>query len=90
MKKLTRNYSKYFPPVDPSAPEHKPDDREQSTEPSELLSQLPDAPTTDPQEADGIRQPSLKKQKTAEADSEDEFVVINKEDVKDEQSKSEL
>jgi len=74
-------YSNYFPPADAS--DIKPEEKEKSTEPSELLSQLPDAPTIDPQEAEDIEQPSLKKQKTAEAGSEDEFVVVDKEDVND-------
>ncbi len=59
--------------------------QDQSTPPSELLSQLPDAPTVDPQESEDVKQPSLKRQKTAEA--EDDFVVVEKEDTKDEKPK---
>ncbi|KAI8941495.1 hypothetical protein NX059_002712 [Plenodomus lindquistii] len=99
-----RNIPKFFPPAtaEADAPkeaeaeaegEEKAEaeaekENEQSTEPSELLSQLPDAPTIDPQEAEGVQQPSLKKQKVEEA--EDDFVVVEKEDVKEDKPKSEL
>lgn len=60
----------------------------QSTEPSELLSQLPDAPTVDPQDEEDVQQPSAKKQKTEETD--DEFVMVEKDEVEEEKSKPEL
>ncbi|KAF2849621.1 macro domain-like protein [Plenodomus tracheiphilus IPT5] len=86
-----KNIPNFFPPVTAEADvtEEVAPGKEQSTEPSELLSQLPDAPTIDPQEAEGIQQPSLKKQKTDEADEED-FVVVEKDDAAEEKPKSEL
>jgi hypothetical protein len=54
---------------------------ETSTEPSEILSQLPDAPTEDPKDVSDIQEPSTKKQKTE--DTDDDFVVIDKEDAKE-------
>ena len=67
----------YFPPV----PETEAQE-EHATEPSELASQLPDAPSTDPRDEDEAEQPSPKKQKTAETE-DDDFVVVEKEDLKD-------
>ncbi|KAL1796025.1 hypothetical protein ACET3X_006249 [Alternaria dauci] len=71
------NIPAFFPPVasDSKAQE------QQSTEPSELASQLPDAPTAELQDADDAEQPSAKKQKTS--DTDDDFVVIEKEDIQD-------
>jgi hypothetical protein len=60
----------------------------QSTEPSELASQLPDAPTTEPKDTEDSQEPLSKKQKTTEAD--DDFVVVEKEDTKDDRVKPEL
>ncbi|KAI4694001.1 uncharacterized protein J4E84_002580 [Alternaria hordeiaustralica] len=79
-----KNIPDYFPPVDsdPKAQE------EQSTEPSELASQLPDAPTADPKDTDDAQQPSPKKQKTT--DTDDDFVVVEKDDVKEDKAKPEL
>jgi hypothetical protein len=75
--------STFFPPVEA---EDKPaKEQETSTEPSEILSQLPDAPTEDPKDVDDTLQPSTKKQKTEDAD--DDFVVVDKEDVKDDSAK---
>lgn len=80
-----KNIPNFFPPViaEADAPDEKEAEKEHSTEPSELLSQLPDAPTIDPQVAEGVQQPSLKKQKTDEAD--DDFVVVDKDDLTDEE-----
>jgi len=73
----------------PSAEVGKPDDAatepeskglETATEPSEVLSQLPDAPKDDPVDVIDAEEPSPKKQKLD--DSEDDFVVIDKEDLK--------
>jgi hypothetical protein len=64
------------------------DDLGTSTEPSEMLSQLPDAPTEDPKDVDDVEEPSTKKQKTD--DIEDDFVVVEKEDAKADTPKSEL
>ncbi|KAH9880523.1 hypothetical protein IAQ61_000816 [Plenodomus lingam] len=82
-----RKIPHFFPPAtaDPEAAEeantNKQKQQEQdTTEPSALLSQLPDAPTVDPQDADSdAQQPSLKRQKTDEVD--DDFVVVEKDDV---------
>ncbi|KAF1939787.1 MACRO domain-containing protein 1 [Clathrospora elynae] len=85
-----KNIPTFFPPIVTEdaaegalATEHK-----QFTEPSQLASQLPDAPTTEPQDAEDSQQPSSKKQKIIEA--EDDFVVVDKEDVKDDKPKPEL
>jgi len=79
-----KNIPDYFPPVDsdPKAQE------EQSTEPSDLASQLPDAPTADPKDTDDARQPSPKKQKTT--DTDDDFVVVEKDDINEDKAKPEL
>jgi len=61
---------------------------ETSTEPSEILSQLPDAPTEDPKDVTDIEEPSTKKQKTE--DTDDDFVVVEKEDAKEDKPKPEL
>ena len=79
----TDYHSDYFPPVSESEPQE-----EHATEPLELASQLPDAPTIDPAEVTDSEQPSSKKQKTAESD--DEFVVVDKHDIEKDMSKSEL
>lgn len=63
-------------------------DQETSTEPNEILSQLPDAPTEDPKDIPDIQEPSTKKQKTE--DTDDDFVVVEKEDAKEDTPKSEL
>lgn len=75
--------SDYFPPVSESELQE-----EHATEPHALASQLPDAPTIDPAEAADSEQPSSKKQKTAESD--DEFVVVDKHDIENDMSKSGL
>ncbi len=46
---------------------------------SEVLSQLPDAPTNEPVDVDDVPQPLQKKQKTDEV-SDDGYVVIDNED----------
>ena len=60
--------------------------KEHATEPAELASQLPDAPTTEPADATDAVQPSPKKQKID--DSDDDFVVVDKDDLKDDDFKS--
>lgn len=75
--------SNYFPPVSEAEPPNG-----HATEPSELASQLPDAPTTEPADTTDPAQPSYKKQKID--DSDDDFVVVDKDDFKDDESKSEL
>jgi hypothetical protein len=76
--------SDFFPPIvsDSKAQE------EQSIEPSELASQLPDAPTAEPQDTDDTEQPSSKKQKTT--DTDDDFVVVEKEDIEEDKAKPDL
>lgn len=56
---------------------------------TEILSQLPDAPTDEPVDVDHAEQPSQKKQKTEEA-SDDEFIMISKEGAEGTKPKSEL
>ncbi|CAN9188424.1 unnamed protein product [Alternaria alternata] len=79
-----KNIPNFFPPI---ASDSKTQE-EQSTEPSELASQLPDAPTAEPQDTDDVQQPFPKKQKTS--DTDDDFVVVEKEDINDDKSKPEL
>ncbi|KAH7084105.1 MACRO domain-containing protein 1 [Paraphoma chrysanthemicola] len=74
----------YFPPVESEG--EAATEQETSTEPSEILSQLPDAPTEEPKDVEDTPQPSAKKQKTDNVD--DDFVVIEKEDAKDESAKA--
>ncbi|KAF1850810.1 macro domain-like protein [Cucurbitaria berberidis CBS 394.84] len=85
-----KNIPIFFPPTttDTEAQDNPTIEEEQSTEPSELASQLPDAPTTDPQDAEDAQQPSLKRQKTSEAD--DDFVLVERDDVKEDRPKPEL
>jgi hypothetical protein len=64
-------------------------EQEASTAPSEMLSQLPDAPTENTQHAEDSEEPSSKKSTTAEAD-DDDFVVVEKEDAVDDKPKAEL
>ena len=67
------------------------DEQGTSTDPSEMLSQLPDAPTEDPKDIEDVEQPSTKKQKTQDAeDTDDDFVVVEKDDAQEEKPKSEL
>lgn len=62
----------------------------QSTEATtEMLSQLPDAPTDEPVDIDHAEQPSQKKQKTEEG-LDDDFIVVDREDEDITKSKSEL
>ena len=78
------SHSSYFPPLVANASGVEKDaaaEQDDSTEPSELLSQLPDAPTGEPLDIEDVEQPSTKKQKTTE--SEDEFVVVEKDDAAD-------
>lgn len=64
-------------------------DEVQGTEATtEILSQLPDAPTDEPVDVDD-KQPSQKKQKTEEG-SDDDFVVIDKEAADGTKPKAEL
>lgn len=65
-------------------------DEVQGTEATtEILSQLPDAPTDEPVYVDHTEQPSQKKQKTEEV-SDDDFVVVDKEGAEGTKPKSEL
>jgi hypothetical protein len=80
------NQRTYFPSVE--AEDVATNEQGTSTEPSEMLSQLPDAPTEDPKDIDDVEEPSTKKQKTDDLD--DDFVVVEKEDIKDDLPKSEL
>lgn len=67
------------------------DEQGTSTDPSEMLSQLPDAPTEDPKDIEDVEQPSTKKQKTQDAEeTDDDFVVVEKDDAQEEKPKSEL
>lgn len=79
-------FSMFFPPVQTEDEIAK--EQETSTEPSKMLSQLPDAPTEDPKDVEDTPQPSSKKQKTNDAD--DDFVVVEKDDANEEKPKSEL
>lgn len=72
---IARNY---FPPV---AEAEKTEPTATSTDEAELAAKLPDAPATDPKDPE---EPSAKKQKTETV--EDDFVVVDKEDVKDAES----
>lgn len=56
---------------------------------TEILSQLPDAPTDEPVDVDDAEQPSQKKQKTEEG-SDDDFVVIDKQGTDGTKPKAEL
>jgi hypothetical protein len=78
--------STFFPPAD--AKDAAADTQETSTDPSEMLSQLPDAPTEDPKDIEDEQQPSPKKQKID--DTDDDFVVVEKEDAQEDKPKSEL
>jgi hypothetical protein len=77
--------STFFPPV-----VTEDESEQQSTEPSELASQLPDAPTTEPTGVEDSQEPSTKKQKTTETEADDYFVVVDKEDAQEEKPKVEL
>jgi hypothetical protein len=83
---LTTYYSTFFPSTETEDEATK--ELETSTEPSEILSQLPDAPTGDPKDISDVQEPSTKKQKTD--DTDDDFVVVEKEDAKEDESKAEL
>lgn len=56
---------------------------------TEILSQLPDAPTNEPVDVDHAEQPSQKKQRTEESSDED-FVVVDKEDTDEAKPKAGL
>lgn len=75
--------STFFPPVETEAQTESTEGQETSTEPSELLSQLPDAPTSEPKDVEDTEQPAVKKQKTVETDADDDFVVVEKDDAKE-------
>ncbi|EDU48172.1 MACRO domain containing protein 1 [Pyrenophora tritici-repentis] len=75
-----KNIPNFFPPVTYEADAQA----DQSTEPSELASQLPDAPKTEPNDSETSQQPLSKKQKTTESD---DFVLVEKEDVKEDDPK---
>jgi hypothetical protein len=87
---MTNNFiSTFFPPIDTE--DAGANMLETSTEPSEMLSQLPDAPTDDFKDTEDDQQPSPKKQKTDEADeTDDDFVVVEKSDAQEDKPKAEL
>ncbi|CAA9960326.1 MACRO domain containing protein [Pyrenophora teres f. maculata] len=75
-----KNIPNFFPPITSEADAQA----DQSTEPSELASQLPDAPKTEPNDSETNQQPLSKKQKITAAD---DFVLVDKEDVKEDELK---
>jgi hypothetical protein len=89
---LIQSSSTFFPPPEPekeaNAEQKAPVEQETATEPSEILSQLPDAPTEDPIDLEDNEEPSTKKQKTDEVD--EDFVVVEKEDAVEDKPKAEL
>lgn len=56
---------------------------------TEILSQLPDAPTDEPVTVDDVEEPLQKKQKTEEV-SDDDFVLVEKEGTDETKSKVEF
>ncbi|UPX10039.1 uncharacterized protein EKO05_0000714 [Ascochyta rabiei] len=89
-----KNIPTFFPPItevhanaDNGCTE---DEEEHTTEAiTEILSQLPDAPTDEPVDIDDAKLPSQKKQKTEEV-LDDDFVVVNKETTDGAKPKAEL
>ncbi|ORX99963.1 hypothetical protein BCR34DRAFT_606447 [Clohesyomyces aquaticus] len=74
------NIPKFFPPVAEEPEKMEEEAKEQTTEEAELAAKLPDAPTEEPKDP---VEPSSKKQKT-EATADDEFVMVDKEEAKEE------
>ena len=69
--------------------EEEQEDGQETEATTEVLSQLPDAPTDEPVDVDHAKQPLQKKQRTGE-ESEDEFVVVDKESTGETKPKSGL
>ncbi|KAJ8117089.1 hypothetical protein OPT61_g1642 [Boeremia exigua] len=69
--------------------EDEPEEEKGTEATSEVLSQLPDAPTNEPVDVDGVEQPLQKKHKTGEV-LDDDFVVIDREDTDESDPKKEL
>ncbi|KAJ4355253.1 hypothetical protein N0V95_003083 [Ascochyta clinopodiicola] len=89
-----KNIPTFFPPitaVHANVDDNFTDDEEEhATEATtEILSQLPDAPTDEPVDIDDAEEPSQKKQKREDV-SDDDFVVIDKEATDNPQPKAEL
>ena len=90
--------STYFPPITEDGKladesldydtEEEQDDGLQTEAATEILSQLPDAPTDEPVNVEDAQQPSQKKQKTEE--TPDDFVIVEKEDTDETKPKAEL
>ncbi|KAF2998855.1 hypothetical protein E8E13_003534 [Curvularia kusanoi] len=93
------NIPKFFPPATEVVSqaeealdydtEEEPDDEQKTEATTEILSQLPDAPTDDPVDVDHAEQPSQKKQRTEEM-PEDDFVVVENESEAEAKPKPEL
>jgi hypothetical protein len=75
---ITDEFRNYFPPV---AETENTEPNATSTDETELAAKLPDAPAADPKDSEDAQEPSSKKQKTEEA-SEDDYVVVEKDDAK--------
>ncbi|KAH6629388.1 hypothetical protein C7974DRAFT_311206 [Boeremia exigua] len=90
-----RNIPTFFPPASDAVEGLEYDTEEEQEEESEanaateILSQLPDAPTNEPVDVDHAEQPSQKKQKTDDV-SDDDFIVVDKEDTEETKPKAEL
>lgn len=69
--------------------EEEPEEGQETEATTEVLSQLPDAPTDEPVDVDHAEQPLQKKQRTAE-EPEDDFVVVDKESTGETKPKSGL
>ncbi|KAH7385391.1 hypothetical protein DE146DRAFT_621476 [Phaeosphaeria sp. MPI-PUGE-AT-0046c] len=79
----------FFPPA--NSENVAPDEQGTSTDPGEMMSQLPDAPTEDPKDIEDVQQPSTKKQKMQDAEeSDDDFVVVDKDDANEDKPKPDL
>ena len=70
--------------------EEEQEDGQETEATTEVLSQLPDAPTDEPVDVDHAKQPLQKKQRTGGEESEDEFVVVDKESTGETKPKSGL
>lgn len=87
--------STFFPPVIETIskaddePESDKEEEHKTEVTSEILSQLPDAPTNEPVDMDDTEEPSQKKQKIDDT-SDDDFVVIDKEEMNETRLKTEL
>ncbi|KAF2792054.1 macro domain-like protein [Melanomma pulvis-pyrius CBS 109.77] len=77
-----RNIPKYFPPVVTESEKEETDEgaEDKSTNDTDLAAKLPDPPTTEPKDPETV-EPPAKKQKSEAL--EDDFVVLDKQDVKE-------